>query len=215
MDPILRRGLFFYLSTFVVFSGVLGRYLGSDRWPAIEVIPLLMPVYLLTGVLLSEKGEIYAFLRTLPIAERSIVRRKFGLILAFASAYWLFMMAIAFARLAEGVSGPSTLVYITVISGCGLVLGACTQVGIWRFGHSKTAGVVVVLLALNLTLAVVHTARLKRDPDWPVLVRLGAIDWMGGAPWTSVTLVAAVAFAAAYGLMRIGLKVKQSSEEYL
>lgn len=215
MDPILRRSSFFYLSHVVVFAGVLGRYMGADPWPAFEVIPLFMPVYLASSVLFSEKGESYAFLRTLPVTDRTIVRTKLGLILGLAVAYWLFMMLVALARSSDGTTGPSTFVYITVVCGYGFVLGASCQIGIWRFGQSAMAGVIAGIMGVSLALAIVHTASLRRSPDWPVLTRLSAIEWLANAPWLSVVVLAGLCIAAFWGLMRIGVRVKATSEACL
>lgn len=215
MDPILRRSSFFYLSTLVIFSGVLGKYLGVDPWPAFEVIPLFMPVYLAAAVLSSERGESYGFLRMLPVTDRAIVRRKFGLILGAAAAYWLFMMLVALARWSSGVSGPSTLVYVTLVCGYGLVLGACCQVGIWRFGLSVTTGVIAVFLGVSLVVTIVHTAGLRYKHDWPVLTRLAGLQWLAGAPWLSVVVLVGLSVAVFWGLMRLGIRVKASSEACL
>ena len=215
MDPIVRRSSFFYLSTLVIFSAVLGKYLGVDPWPAFEVIPLFMPVYLAAAVLSSERGESYGFLRMLPVTDRAIVRRKFGLILGAAAAYWLFMMLVALARWSSGVSGPSTLVYVTLVCGYGLVLGACCQIGIWRFGLSVTTGVIAAFLGVSLVVTIVHTAGLRYRQDWPVLTRLAGLQWLAGAPWLSVVVLAGLSLAVFWGLMRLGIRVKASSEAYL
>ena len=215
MDPILRRSSFFYLSTLVIYSGLLGKYLGVDPWPAFEVIPLFMPVYLAAAVLSSERGESYGFLRILPVTDRAIVRRKFGLILGAAAAYWLFMMLVALGRWSSGMSGPSTLVYVTLVCGCGLVLAACCQVGIWRFGLPVTTGVTVVFLAVSLLAAVVHTVGLRRRAGWPVLTQLAGVQWLAGAPWLSVAALAVLSVAVCWGLMRAGIRVKVSSEACL
>lgn len=215
MDPIVRRSSFYYVSTLVVFSGVLGNYLGIDPWPAFEVIPLFMPVYLASAVALSEKSESYGFLRTLPVTDRGIVRRKFGLILAAAACYWLFMLLIGVVRQGEGVSGPSTLVYVTIVCGYGLLLAGCCQLGIWRFGHSAASGVIAGWVGVSLALTILHTARLRHGNDWPVLTNLAAVEWLAGAPWLSVLGLAALFVVSFWWLMRLGVGVKTTSEACL
>jgi hypothetical protein len=215
MDPILRRSSFFYLSTLVIYVGVLGNYLGSDPWPAFEVIPLFMPVYLASAVLSSERGESYGFLRTLPVTDRAVVRRKFGLVLGAATAYWLFMMLVALARWDSGVSGPATLVFVTLVCGYGLVLGACCQIGIWRFGFSATIGVAAAYLGISIVVAIAHTVGLRRSAGWPVLAQLGGVQWLAGAPWLSVAALAGLSVLVFWGLMKLGIRVKASSEACL
>lgn len=215
MDPILRRSLFFYVSTFVVFSGVLGRFLGRDAWPAFEAIPLLMPAYLISGVMFSEKGESYAFLRTLPIPDRRIVRTKFALIAVSTALYWIEMSGLALARMAEGVSSPSTLVYLSIVCGVALLLGAGCQMAVWRFGHGKAAIGAMFLAGATLVVAIGHTANLRRTPDWPVFAHTGPMEWMGQAPWLSIPVLVVFFSLAALGLMRLGTRVKEQSEAAL
>lgn len=215
MDPILRRSSLFYLSTFVIFTGVLGRFLGRDAWPAFEVIPLFMPVYLLAGVMSSESNERYAFLRQLPVSDHRIAGTKFGLITVSASLYWVFMTLIGLARMSEGTSGPTTLVYVTIVCGVGLLLGTSFQIGIWQFGHSKVLPAALVVGGLNLAIAIVHTASLRRSAHWPVLARLGPIEWMGRSPWLSIPVLAVLFAAATVWLFRVGVRVKERSEAAL
>jgi len=215
MDPIIRRSSFYYLSTLVIFSGMLGNYLGVDPWPAFEVIPLFMPVYLAAAVLASERGESYGFLRTLPVTDRAIVRRKFGLILGLAAAYWLFMMLVALARRDSGVTGPSTLVYVTLVCGYGLLLAGCCQVGIWRFGLSVATGGIAACMGVSLVVAIAHTIALRRRPGWPVLTQLAGVQWLAGIPWVSVVALVGLSVAVFWGLMRLGVRAKASSEACL
>ncbi|MEW5984194.1 MAG: hypothetical protein AB1806_17720 [Acidobacteriota bacterium] len=215
MDPILRRSSFYYMTTFVIFNGILGRFLGRDPWPAFEAIPLLMPVYLMSAVLFSEAGESYAFLRTLPVRDGRIVGTKFALIGLSTTLYWIGMMTIALGRMDEGVSSPSTLVYVTIVCAGGLLLASGLQLAIWSFGRAKVVGPAVVIGGLNLVLVIVHTASLRRTPDWPVFAHTWPIDWMGRMPWLSVPALTALAAIAAVWLMRVGVRVKEHSEAAL
>jgi hypothetical protein len=212
MDPVLRRSSFFYLSHLAVFSVVLGRYLGANPWPAFEVIPPLMPVYLASSILFSERGESYAFLRTLPVTDRRIVRTKFVLMLVFAAVYWFFLMGMALARFGDGPIGPSTLVYITLICGAGLLAGACCQIGIWRFGVAAMTGVIVTLMGIAVALAIGYTASLRGQPGWPVLSQLAPVEWLARSSWLSEAVLVALTLISLYGLMRVGARVKASSE---
>lgn len=215
MDPILRRSSFFYLTTLSIYMGALGNHLTDDPWPSFHVIPLFMPAYLLAAIVSSEKGESYAFLRTLPVADRRIVRTKFGLILASSVVYWLFMTITALARADEGVTDASTLIYVTLVCGATLLLSLCCQLSIWRFGYARPTGVTVVFIALCVVLALIHTVGLKRNPEWPIVTRLGSIAWLAGSPWLSNAVFAAAFLAAALWLMRVGVRAKERSEAAL
>src|SRR5512136_195080 len=109
MDPIVRRSLVLYLTHVLTWCGILGRFLHARDWPAFEIIPLFMPVWLVSSVVLTEYGESYAFLRTLPLTDRRIVHTKFGLILGAGLLYWFFMVGAALIRQDVTLAGPTTL----------------------------------------------------------------------------------------------------------
>jgi len=214
MDPILRRSSFFYVTTLLTYCGLMGRFLITRDWPAFEIIPLFMPVWLASALLFSERDESYAFLRTLPVTDRVVVRTKFSLILSFATIQWLLMIGVVLLR-DDGVSGPSTLVYVTLVCAFALLVVASLQVGIWRYGTSVMTVVIAAFVALGLVLVIVHMATLKHVDNWPALSRLAVVEWLGRAPWLSSAAVAALVLAALHGLMRIGVRVKASSEACL
>lgn len=215
MDPIIRRGLLLYLTHFMTWSGILGRFLFLRDWPAFEIIPLFMPVWLVSSVVFSERDESYGFLRTLPVTDRRIVRTKSGLILGASVVYWLFMMGAAIVRRDGTLTASNTFVYITIVSVYGLLLGTFFQLLFWRFGASIGTGAGIVFMILSLVLTIVHTASLKSTPGWPVLTGTGAVEWLAGAPWLSVPVLGGLALLVFYGLLRLGVRVKASSEACL
>ena len=105
--------------------------------------------------------------------------------------------------------------YITIVSVYGLLIGACLQLLVWRFGASIATGVGIVFMILSLVLTIVHTASLRSAPGWPVLTRTGAVEWLAGAPWLSIPVLGGLALVAFYGLLRAGIRVKASSEACL
>ena len=82
MDPILRRSSFFYVTALITYMGLMGRFMLTRDWPAFEVIPLFLPVWLISGMAASEHDERYAFLRMLPVPDRTVARMKFILVLS-------------------------------------------------------------------------------------------------------------------------------------
>ena len=215
MDPILRRSSFFYVTALITYMGLMGRFMLTRDWTAFEVIPLFLPVWLISGMLASEHDERYAFLRTLPLTDRAVVRTKFTLVLCFVSVAWLLMTAVALARRGDGVATTLTLVYIALVCVSALLVGALYQIGIWRFGISVMFPVIGVSVAAGLVLAVIHVANLKYKDDWPALSQLGIVEWLGGAPWISGPVIVALALWAYYGLMQVGARVKAASEAHL
>jgi hypothetical protein len=215
MDPILRRSSFYYATSAVTYLVIMGRYLLTRDWPAFETIPLFMPVWIVSALMASESDERYAFLRTLPVPDRIIARRKFAIILGSAVFQWVLMTAAATARMGEGVADASTLVYLTFVCLFGLLAAAGFQIGIWRFGFAAMKPVLIVTIVVGILAIVAHLASLKTVGGWPALSRLGLVQWLGRAPWVSSAALIALALVAYRGLMTIGVRVKAESEAHL
>ncbi len=167
MDPIFRRSSFFYVTALCTYLVLMGRYLLTRDFPVFEVIPLFLPVWLLSAMFASEHDERYAFLRTLPVSDERVARIKFRLILSAVTVNWAVMMAAAAFRLRDAVAGPSTFVYLTLVVAVALLLAACYQIGIWRFGFSVMSVAIGVSVAAGLVLVIVHLASLKYNDSWP------------------------------------------------
>lgn len=215
MNPIFRRSSFFYASSAITYLSVMGRYLVTRDWPVFEVVPLFMPVWLLSALLASEDGERYAFLRMLPVPDRDVARLKLTLILVSALFQWTLLTAVALARMGEGIAGPSTLVYLTLIGVVGLLVTSAGQIAIWRYGLSAMKPALVVSIAGGIVLAIIHLASLKHIDGWPVLSEVGVVGWLGGAPWISNAALLALALLAFRGLVRLGVRIKAASEAHL
>ena len=215
MDPMIRRSLIVYLMHFMTWSGILGRFLYVREWPAFEIIPLFMPVWMASSVVFTERDESYGFLRTLPVTDRRIVRTKLGLIVAASAVYWLFMVGALLIRGDRTLAVPTALVYVTIVSLYGLLVGVGLQLLIWRLGASMATGVAIVFMIMSLVLTIVHTASLRFSASWPRLTGTGAVEWLAGVPWLSMPVFGALALTAFYGLGRLGLRVKASSEACL
>ena len=215
MDPILRRSSFFYITTLITYMALMGRFMLTRDWPAFEVIPLFLPIWLVSGMLASEHDERYAFLRMLPLPDRAVARTKFALILSVVAVAWALMTTVALVRMGDGLVGPTTFVYVTLVCVAALLLTACYQIGIWRFGMSVMFPVIGVSVAAGLVLCIFHVANLKYQDDWPALSRIGVVEWLGGAPWISSALIAALALAAYRALLQVGVRVKAASEAHL
>jgi len=215
MDAIFRRSSFYYVTAVVTFMGLMGRFMLTRDWPVFEVVPLFLPVWLLGALFASEYDECYAFLRTLPVPDATVVRTKFTLILSIVTIAWALMFAVSAYRLGDGMAGPSTFVYITLVCASGLFLVSCYQIAIWRYGFPVMSVVIGVSIAAGLVMAVVHVANLRYMRGWPAFSRLAFVDWLGGAPWISSTVAAALALVAFHRLMRFGIRIKAASEAHL
>jgi hypothetical protein len=193
----------------------MGRFMLTRDWTAFELIPLFLPVWLISGMLASEHNERYAFLRTLPLTDGAVARTKFTLILSFVGVAWLSMTAVALLRRGDGIATPSTLVYVTLVCASALLVGALYQIAIWRFGIPVMFPVIGASVAAGLVLAVVHLANLKYHDEWPALSQVGLVEWLGRAPWISSAVILALALWAYHALMQLGVRVKAASEAHL
>ena len=215
MDAILRRSSFFYVTALGTYMALMGRYMLTRSFPVFEIIPLFLPVWLLSAMFASEHDERYAFLRTLPLSDARVALTKFRLILSAATASWALMMASAAFRLSDGIAGPTTFVYLTLVGAAALLLAAGYQIGIWRFGLSVMSVVLGVSIAAGLVLVIVHMASLKYNDFWPALSRLTVVSWLGNSPWMSCAGIAAAALLVFSRLVRLGVRIKASSEAHL
>lgn len=215
MNPILRRSSFFYVTTILTFIGVLGRFMLTRDWPVFEVIPLFLPVWMISAIAAGEHDERYAFIRLLPVPDRTVARTKFILVLSFVAVAWTFMTGVALMRAGDGFAGPETQVYITLVCATTLLIGAVVQLGIWRVGMAVMFPVIGVSAAAGLALVLAHVANLKYVDNWPALGRTAVVEWLGGSPWISSAVIFALALAAFRALMRLGVRVKAASEAHL
>jgi hypothetical protein len=215
MDPIFRRSSTYYWTTLGTYAFLMGRFIETRDWTAFEVIPLFMPVWLASALVFSERDEAYAFLRTLPVPDRVVVRTKLGLILLLAAIEWLLLVAVTLFRRGDQVVGPGVLVYVTAICFLGFALVALLQIGIWSRGLARMTGVCVGFILGGIVLVTLHMVALNHIGGWPPLSRLAVVERLGGAPWVSSALVVALTLALFHRLVQVGVRVKHSSEAHL
>jgi len=215
MNPIFRRSSFFYVTSAITYLAIMGRYLVTRDWTAFEIIPLFMPIWLVSALLASEDGERYAFLRTLPVPDSAVARLKFSLILLSTLFQWTLMTVVAAARMGEGIAGPATMVYLTGICSFGLLAAAAFQIAIWRHGVSRMKPIMIGAIIAGIALAILHLASLRHVQDWPAFSQVGLVEWLGGAPWISIAMLVAIALLAFRAVTRFGIRVKAASEAHL
>jgi len=215
MNPVYRRSTKFYLWSALTYLALMGRYMITRDWPVFEIIPLFMPIWLVSALFASEDDERYAFLRMLPVPDGDVARAKFGLILGSSAFQWILMTGAALARMDEGIADPSTLVYLTLVCAFGLLASAGYQIAVWRYGISTMKPVLIASIIAGIAFAIIHLASLKNVDDWPALSRSAVVEWLGGAPWISNVVLAALALLGFRALLRAGVRVKAASEAHL
>ncbi len=215
MDPIFRRSSLFYVTGLCVYIGLMGRYMLTRSWPVFEVVPLFLPIYLMGELFASERDEHYAFLRTLPVPDRVVVRTKFQLMLLATTAAWVLLMAGALLRTVDGMAGRPTFIYITLVSGASLLLVGTCQVGVWFHGTRFMQVVLGISMALGVVLLLVHVFNLKQVSGWPALSQTAPVLWMGRAPVVSCGVIIGLTLLLYWRLMRVGVRIKAECEEHL
>jgi hypothetical protein len=213
MSAILRKSSFLYFTHLATFSipGIATLFFGRNR-PMLSVMALWVPVWLSSSVLWSERQESYAFLGTLPVTDREIVRTKLGLALRFGFLYWLELILLIRRAWSSTPELPGYAALASLMCAIAVLLAAVWYIVSWRFGQSvlmASAGFFMIICIL-LTWAV-NVKRLVR------LQGIGALAprWLSEAPWTVQAVLLAAAVTAYYGLMKLAVRVKETSEPWI
>ena len=163
----------------------------------------------INGEMIEDKMKGYAFLRTLPIKDKDVVKSKFlmagvtaALIVVFLNIMLLFL------------SGPAYLfslgrISILVFAGFVLLLVACLYILAFRIGFSrfiKIAWATFFILILTPILIMEFVLR-KLDGDY---VRI--IESVVSLPWPVWAVLVAGFLAVYYGLMTLAVKAKEAAK---
>lgn len=210
MLAIARKSSFFFITHLCTFCiPGLATIPTWEKPGMISVMALWVPLWLSSSVLWSERQESYAFLRTLPVTDRRIVRTKFGLALGFIVLYWLWLALLI--RRAWGAT-PEYAGYMALASltcAVAIVLVAGWYLLSWRFGTpALTVAVIVVLVIAIVATMAANMERMIETHGIGIL----APHWLAEGPWLYQVLLFAAALAAYYGLMRLAVRVKEKSE---
>jgi len=213
MSGILRKSAFFYLTHLFTFS-IPGLTILAFHEDArmLSVMALWAPVWLSSSVLWSERQESYAFLRTLPVTDRRIVRTKFGLALGFAVIYWLYLSLLI--RMAWGATPEYDGYMALAILSCSiaLLLEGGWYVFSWRFGPSPLmAGVMAFIVIVVMGTWIIDVRHLVATGG------IGAITprWLAEGPWIYKVILVVAALAVYLGIMKLAVRVKEKSEVVL
>ena len=104
---------------------------------------------------------------------------------------------------------------VTIIGAFGLLATSAGQIAVWRYGLSAMKPVLIASIVAGIALAIIHLASLKNVDGWPALSQTGLVEWLGGAPWISSVVLAALALLGFRALLRAGVRVKAESEAHL
>jgi hypothetical protein len=210
MSAILRKSSFFFITHVCTFCAPPLIMLAESRNRGmLAIMAIWVPIWLSSSVLWSERQESYAFLRTLPVTDREVVRTKFSLALGFALIYWLILSLLI--RWAWG-STPEYASYMALTSltcAISLFLAGGWYIFSWRFGPSAlTAGVMAFIVIGILATWTIDVKNIIRTRG----IKAISPGWLAEGPWIYQPIMFAVALAAYYGLMRLAVRVKIKSE---
>jgi hypothetical protein len=210
MSAILRKSAFFYFTHLCTFF-IPPMYMlaESKNRGVLSIMALWVPVWLSSSILWSERQESYAFLRTLPVTDRQIVRTKFGLALGFAVVYWLILSLFIRAAWSSTPEYAGYMALASLTCSVSLILAGGWYILSWRFGRSALFASVMAFMMIGILATWI--VDVKR------MVRAGGIGAIGPrrlaeGPWIYQALLFAIALAVYYGLMKLAVRVKENNE---
>lgn len=210
MIGLLKKSSFFYISHIFTFSMMGWSAVFESRYGVFIVMASLVPVWMSSSVLFSEKSEQYRFLRVLPITSKEVVGTKLSLIMAAGSAYLALMTFIIL--LAGERGGHLPVNFATIICSCVLsvLLAFGWQICIWRFGISKMTPAILFSATLMILLVIVTLSTYTRRPnligvnDIPVFRLLSQPFWF--------IPVLALAGLSLFGLWHLAIRVFEQND---
>jgi hypothetical protein len=217
MLSVFVKSSFFYVSHLVAFSWIglplLVRQFGERQIGVIPVMAMLIPVWVSSTVLFSEKDESYAFLRSLPMTDREVVRTKFTLAALAVLAYWLLMTAVTVQFCTGTPYLAPNMALMEIAALVSLVAAACWFMGIWMFGRSIMTFVILIFMVLGIAGALLF--RFGNGSDlWCSAYDVIFVSLLSKAPWYVDGLVIVLGLLVYYALMQLAVKVKRASEPH-
>jgi ABC-type transport system involved in multi-copper enzyme maturation permease subunit len=211
MLSIWRRHAPLYITHMMTFSMMAaGPLLGGWRPHTIVLPGLMLPVWIASSVLWTERNGSEELLRTLPVTSREVVRAKFALLLAAVGVYWLIMSVFGLGMAsARGVFGPY-LVFASVSCVGSLAVGALCYMGIWFFGRGVMTVVIVLFLVTGAYIAVT-VARAGALAGYTASQQ-PLISTFGALPAYVVGALLALGLMVYYGLGRAAVRVRDAGD---
>jgi hypothetical protein len=211
MFAIARKTSFFYFTHIVTFCAPAWPAVLKGKGGIVSMLSFWVPLWLSSSVLWSEKQESYALLRILPVTDREIVRAKFGLALAAAFIYWLLLSLFAWWAWDSAWEYPYYMALANLTCAISLPLVAGWYIFSWRFGQAAlTVGVLAFIVLGIITTFILNVDR----RNWVGAPGIPVARWLAEGPWYLQFCLFLIALAAYYGLMRVAVRVKQTSEAY-
>lgn len=207
MVAILRQYGFFYMTHFFTFSMLIIAPMFA--WDSrVYFVPMfLLPVWVTSSVLWSERQGSEQFLKTLPATNREIVRWKFSMLAGACAIYWILMFAfVSLARPEPGMIGVYVR-FITYSAVSAFSLGLLAYVGIWFFGKNLMT-TVIVLFMLTWTVFTITVISAVKSGHWRTLTDLPLVSMVAPLPWFVSLVFVALAAVAFWGFTEVGVRIR-------
>jgi hypothetical protein len=204
---IFRKHAPGFISHFGTFVLLAVLSIANDEPGLIYAMSALVPVWMASSVLWTEREESEEFLRALPLTDRDVARAKFGLLLFAAVVYWLI---IFFTSLFHAASGGFLFNLGLMTTGCsvGLVVAGLCYVSVWFFGWKPMTPVIILFLLAGTVNSIMITRAIRTTVAGAV--RSMTEPMVGvGVPVYIGMIALAVALTALYGLMELGARVRR------
>jgi hypothetical protein len=148
----------------------------------------------------------------LPVTDGEIVRAKFGLALAMTCVYWLVLSLFTWWAWGTTWEYPIYMALANLACAVSLPLVACWYIFSWRFGTSALTVGVIAFIVLDI----IFVFLINIDGgEWVGAPGIPAARWLAAGPWYLQLFLILIALAAYYGLMKVGIRVKQKYEASL
>lgn len=207
MVAILRQYAFLYITHFFTFSMLIIAPMFAWRHPVYFVPMLLLPVWITSSVLWSERQGSEQFLKTLPATNREVVRWKFSMLAGACVIYWL--MLFAFVALARPEPGMDDVYYrfITYSVVSAFSLGLLAYMGIWFFGKNPMTAI-IVLFMLTWTAFTVGVISAAKDGRYGSIAEVPLASMVAPLPWFSSLVLVGLAAVAFWGFTEVGVRIR-------
>lgn len=210
MLRLLRSNSFFFfthLSTFVV-GGVAPFAKGKTGF--FPAMALLVPAWLTSSVLWSEREESPAFLRILPITDREVALSRFCRMFLATSVYWLILFSAAtYIGNARG-DFASNFALMNLCCVLGFLLACTWYIAIWRFGVSALTPVMVTYVLLNVIASILLNVDFSSG-DWAGAQGMALIRWLAGFPWYLDLLLLLPAGLTSYWILQVAVRTREGA----
>jgi len=207
MVAILRQYGFFYLSHFFTFFLLVFGPVYSGNRELFFVPMMLLPVWVTSTVLWSERQGSEQFLKTLPATNREIVRWKFTMLSVATCVYWVIMFAFANVARADPALFAIFMRFITYSAVSAFSLGLLAYIGIWFFGKNPMTAVIVLFMLVWTVFTITVISAFKAG-HYRTVADLPLVSMVAPMPWYASLILVALAAIAFWGFTEVGVRIR-------